>query len=69
MLFEKQFTTKSSDEGTGLGLGISRRFIRAHGGDIEFVSSVPFVATTFKITLPAIQANDLVNDSHKEGAA
>lgn len=53
MLFEKQFTTKSSDEGTGLGLGISRRFIRAHGGDIVFVSSVPFEATIFKIYLPA----------------
>ncbi|MGZ3690250.1 MAG: ATP-binding protein, partial [Pseudobdellovibrio sp.] len=52
MLFEKQFTTKSADEGTGLGLGISRRFIRAHGGDIEFVSSEPYTKTIFKITLP-----------------
>lgn len=69
MLFEKQFTTKTSDEGTGLGLSISRRFIRAHGGDIEFVSSVPFVATTFKIILPATQANDLITDSREEGAA
>lgn len=52
MLFQKQFTTKSADEGTGLGLGISRRFIRAHGGDIEFVASTPFKETTFKIILP-----------------
>jgi len=52
MLFEKQFTTKSADEGTGLGLGISRRFIRAHNGDIEFISSVPFTETLFKISLP-----------------
>ena len=51
-LFKTQFSTKSSDEGTGLGLGISRRFIRAFGGDIEFVNSVPFESTTFKISLP-----------------
>lgn len=69
MLFEKQFTTKSSDEGTGLGLGISRRFIRAHDGDIEFVSSVPFVATTFKIILPVKQANDVFDNSNQKGAA
>ncbi|MBC7742906.1 MAG: HAMP domain-containing protein, partial [Bdellovibrionaceae bacterium] len=52
MLFEKQFTTKSAEEGTGLGLGISRRFIRAHGGDIEFVSSQLKTETIFKIKLP-----------------
>lgn len=66
MLFEKQFTTKSADEGTGLGLGISRRFIRAHGGDIEFVSSIPFVETIFKITLPLKSEVRTIN---KEGAA
>lgn len=58
MLFEKQFTTKSADEGTGLGLGISRRFIRAQGGDIEFVSSTPFDQTTFKILLPQKNAKN-----------
>jgi signal transduction histidine kinase len=52
LLFEKQFTTKSADEGTGLGLGISRRFIRAHGGNIEFISSNEFFETKFKITIP-----------------
>jgi signal transduction histidine kinase len=51
-LFESQFTTKSPDEGTGLGLGISRRFIRGYGGDIEFVSSVPFEKTVFRIRVP-----------------
>lgn len=51
-LFENSFTTKSPDQGTGLGLGISRRFIRASGGDIEFVSSKPFAQTIFRIQLP-----------------
>jgi signal transduction histidine kinase len=56
-LFKNQFTTKSPDEGTGLGLGISRRFIRAYGGDIEFVSSIPFQKTTFCIRLPLYDAS------------
>jgi signal transduction histidine kinase len=56
-LFKGQFTTKSPDEGTGLGLGISRRFIRAYGGDIEFVSSVPFEKTIFCIQLPIHDAS------------
>lgn len=56
LLFESQFTTKSPDEGTGLGLGISRRFVRGYGGDIEFVSSEPFQKTVFKIQLPVVQS-------------
>lgn len=51
-LFESSFTTKSADEGTGLGLGIARRFVRSSGGDIEFVSSDPLRKTVFRITLP-----------------
>ncbi|MGE4133358.1 MAG: PAS domain-containing sensor histidine kinase, partial [Bdellovibrionales bacterium] len=51
-LFKSSFTTKSHDEGTGLGLGIARRFIRGHGGDIDFVSSVPLDKTVFRIVLP-----------------
>lgn len=68
-LFEKQFTTKPADEGTGLGLGISRRFIRAHGGDITFVSSTPYRETTFKILLPIKLKKQLDNNEIKEGAA
>ena len=64
MLFEKQFTTKPADEGTGLGLGISRRFIRAQGGDIEFVSSIPFSQTTFKIILPQKNINNSVQGTN-----
>ncbi len=68
MLFEKQFTTKSADEGTGLGLGISRRFMRAHGGDIEFIKSTPFTETIFRIVLPLKSGNAVVNRV-KAGAA
>jgi signal transduction histidine kinase len=53
-LFSSHFTTKSREEGTGIGLSISRRFLRAHNGDIQFMSSVEFQATHFRITLPLI---------------
>jgi len=55
-LFEASFTTKPHDEGTGLGLGIARRFVRGHGGEIEFVSSRPLEKTVFRIRLPLEQA-------------
>ena len=55
-LFESSFTTKAPDQGTGLGLGISRRFVRAFGGEIEFVSSQPRVQTIFQIRLPVAAA-------------
>lgn len=51
-LFESSFSTKSADQGTGLGLGISRRFVRSAGGDIEFVSSQTKNITVFRIRLP-----------------
>jgi signal transduction histidine kinase len=48
-LFEPFFTTKAS--GTGLGLPITRRIIREHGGDITVQSKVN-EGTTFCIVLP-----------------
>lgn len=56
-LFGSHFTTKSRDEGTGIGLGISRRFVRSFGGDIDFVSSEALVKTVFRIKLPLSQFN------------
>ena len=50
-LFEPFFTTKP--QGTGLGLWLSQRIIRDHGGTIV-AESEPGKGTTFIITLPAI---------------
>ena len=44
------FLTGTS-EGTGLGLTISKRILRAHDGDLELVESGEG-GTTFKLTLP-----------------
>lgn len=54
-LFKTQFTTKSDDEGTGLGLNISRRFIRSFHGDIQLMHSEYGVGTTMLIDLPKVR--------------
>ena len=50
-LFDTFFTTKQS--GTGLGLTITRRILREHGGDIQ-VRSQTGRGTTFTLLLPGI---------------
>ncbi len=49
-LFDPFFTTKAS--GTGLGLWVSKRIVRDHGGSIE-VESEPGRGTTFVIAIPS----------------
>lgn len=50
-LFTPYFTTKSS--GSGLGLGIVKRFVEGMGGEISFVSETQN-GTTFTISLPVL---------------
>jgi len=45
------FTTKRETGGTGLGLSVSDRIAKEHGGAIEFLSS-PGEGTTARLTLP-----------------
>lgn len=51
-IFDPFFTTKQERGGTGLGLPISFRLIREHGGQLEVISQ-PATGTTMRITLPA----------------
>jgi signal transduction histidine kinase len=53
-IFDTHFTTKGPQEGTGLGLGISRRFIRGFGGDLELLRSDERKQTIFRLRLPVI---------------
>lgn len=55
-LFDPFFTTK--DEGTGLGLSVSYRIIRNHGGSIE-VDSVKGEWTEFIIRLPLVSRDNI----------
>ena len=50
-IFQPLWTTKKPGEGTGLGLGIVRRFVRSGGGDI-LVSSEFNKGATFTVFLP-----------------
>ncbi len=50
-LFDPFFTTKRTLGGVGLGLSITSRIIKDHGGDLGF-ESVPGKGTTATITLP-----------------
>ena len=50
-IFQPLWTTKKPGEGTGLGLGIVRRFVRSTGGEIQ-VSSELNKGSSFTILLP-----------------
>jgi signal transduction histidine kinase len=51
-IFEPFFTTKPKGEGTGLGLGIARRIVEKHGGEMRCVSRPG--RTVFEVRLPLV---------------
>ena len=58
-LFESFFTTKGEEQGTGLGLAVSREIARTYGGELVLLDDPgaweePAV-TVFKLTLPVLQ--------------
>ncbi len=53
-VFTSFFTTKPAGEGSGLGLGICKRIIDKHQGDISLVSRPG--QTTFTVTLPILES-------------
>jgi nitrogen-specific signal transduction histidine kinase/CheY-like chemotaxis protein len=50
-IFEPFFTTKPANQGTGLGLAVSREVVRRLGGTLSYKSR-EHVGSTFSVTLP-----------------
>ncbi|HTK75077.1 MAG TPA: ATP-binding protein [Gemmataceae bacterium] len=53
----KPFVSTKGAKGTGLGLAVSRKIVREHGGDLT-VASVPGVGSIFTIRLPMRSLNE-----------
>ncbi|MBI4768897.1 MAG: ATP-binding protein [Chloroflexi bacterium] len=53
-LFEFGFTTRAN-EGTGLGLYVTRLFVEQMGGQVSVEESLMLVGTTFRVDLPVAQ--------------
>ena len=57
-MFKMFFSTKGN-KGTGLGLAVTKKIIKEHGGDIE-LDSESKKGTTFLITLPFKESMDII---------
>ncbi|HTA20850.1 MAG TPA: ATP-binding protein, partial [Polyangia bacterium] len=57
--FETFFTTKGEEQGTGLGLAVSREIARSMGGELVLLDDPgrwnEAVVTVFRLTLPVSQ--------------
>jgi DNA-binding response OmpR family regulator len=50
-VFERFFTTRKGEEGTGIGLSLTKSLVELHNGSIT-VDSTPHIKTIFKVFLP-----------------
>ncbi len=68
-LFEKNFSTKTKTEGTGIGLSISRRLVRAVSGDLTLRRSEVGHGADFQITLPRKAVENKEESDRSRGVA
>ena len=58
-IFQPFFTTKPTDQGTGLGLSLSYDIVKAHGGELK-VETKEGEGSEFIIQLPVVWITDLL---------
>lgn len=68
-IFDMFFTLAHGDQdsaGTGLGLAICQGILGAHGGHASVIQSNRDDGTTFRISLPLTQLQDIKDDTHTD---
>lgn len=65
-IFDPFFTTKPAGEGTGMGLAVTHRLVKEHGGDITFENRAGGGAM-FTITFPGVKIGSLVDAPEAAG--
>ncbi len=64
-IFDAFFTTKPVGKGTGLGLNIAYKIVKAHKGEIR-VSSQPGKGTTMTVFLPVLNEEEIKDSLQRE---
>ncbi len=63
-IFDPYFTTKTKDEGTGMGLAVVQGIIKTYKGAVS-VASTPGEGSAFEVYFPIIHSNDTVSAESK----